>query len=374
MIHYINRPKSGSLFFLNQVVLLFSILFFGSSCFEGIIKNKGKKPYEYKESITSQRLNERLNKNHNHFMDHLDKASTKIKADCFQDQKEDRKESIRIGGQGAPIRRDNNLYALSEEEDLQKAIEASIETASQENRRRGNNEHTLSEEELQQVLEASIRTASQEIRRQQSFVMESFSRLAADSTYGNYEYLSELAEGREESGDYIEEAFTIPLEHRQWQEYSSLEALAERKEASNDPTEIEEAKKIRARLAKIYDKLLDKEEEKKRAKCSPPISTDEAINKLKKVVKLVELNELTEWRKDCQDKECAMCKDECMLCTVEFNQRSNDCYALTTGCDCNQIVFHIDCMANAVIASYNSMAGKDNNPKYKCPFCRKSLF
>ncbi|MGI2257654.1 hypothetical protein ACRRVD_03950 [Candidatus Cardinium hertigii] len=91
MIDYINNPKAGFLFFINQVVLLFSILFFGSSCFEGIIKDKGKKPYEYNKAIVF----ESLKSNNNHFIDHLDEARAKLEANRFQKHVENQKENIK---------------------------------------------------------------------------------------------------------------------------------------------------------------------------------------------------------------------------------------------------------------------------------------
>ncbi|MGI2257655.1 hypothetical protein ACRRVD_03955 [Candidatus Cardinium hertigii] len=118
--------------------------------------------------------------------------------------------------------------------------------------------------------------------------------------------------------------------------------------------------------------LLDQHEAMERSGRPSPISKDEAVNKLKKMVRPVKSDELEEWKKDCRDKQCAMCKEECIVCRSEFNE--DDCYALTTGCECKQTAFHIDCMANALVSSYDNMAGKCKNPEYKCPFCKKCLF
>ncbi|CDG49604.1 hypothetical protein [Cardinium endosymbiont of Bemisia tabaci] len=58
-----------------------------------------------------------------------------------------------------------------------------------------------------------------------------------------------------------------------------------------------------------------------------------------------------------------------MICVGELGP--DGCYATTC---CKQMPLHIDCIADSAIASYNSMAGKDPNPQYKCPFCSRSLF
>lgn len=140
MIDYINKPKAGFSFFLNQVVLLFSILFFGSSCFEGIIKDKGKKPYEYNKAIVF----ESLKSNNNRSLDHLDKARAKLEANYVQKHYENQKENIQKAGKECITtgfqeakRQGIDMSSLGEEdEDLQKAIEESKRTAELEEQKR----------------------------------------------------------------------------------------------------------------------------------------------------------------------------------------------------------------------------------------------
>ncbi|MGI2262350.1 hypothetical protein ACRRVA_03565 [Candidatus Cardinium hertigii] len=120
MIHYINKPKTGFLFFLDQVVLLFSMLFFYSSCFESIIEYKDNKAYEYDKAI----VGDILKKDSNDFVHQLDTAGAKIAADFLKKYVEDRNKSLKESQVQSPsnieksqrVGREVEVPSLSEEE------------------------------------------------------------------------------------------------------------------------------------------------------------------------------------------------------------------------------------------------------------------